>query len=168
MYIMVNNKDLIQRLSHVQLADFLNRFASETYLKFKNDKDSETLLSIEQWLMQPVVQVHPNTAKVELCISFQTDGDFSFRNPDDLFDPNASLYDGVVTNYDCTKEFESYAFVLCAEGDENACSYAVWDLLNALVCNLSTSRPYIIRDVYQMLMTAKEQCLWSKKEMRLR
>ena len=45
---MVNNKDLIQRLSHVQLADFLNRFASETYLKFKNDKDSETLLSIEQ------------------------------------------------------------------------------------------------------------------------
>lgn len=105
-----------------------------------------------------------NTAKVKLCVNFKTDGDFSFRNADNLFNTNDPLYDGADIYYGSTQKSESYTFFLDAVGDENACNYAVRDLLEALVCNLSTSRSYIIRDVYQMLIPAIEQCLWSKKE----
>ena len=167
---MKNNKDLIQSLPTKDLAEFLQKFVSETYGTLcestgsVQDKDRESqICNIERWLREAVRPEEPNHVLLELEVCFYTDGDFSFTGAESLFNPQYHMYRGAVIKYNYDTAFEYFGFRLSAEGDERACSCAAKDLLERLTCRLSTCRCYIVRDVCNMLIPAIEQCLWNDK-----
>ena len=165
---MRDNKSLIQSLPYNKLAILLNDFATDTYSNICKGNTSlgndEKVKLIESWLHELEKPKEPNHVKLELEVSFYTDGDFYFSDINEIFDPVSSMYNGANVKYDLSTEFEYYNFLLIAEGPEDRCYYAARDLLESIMCHLQTSRYYIIRDVYQLLIPAKEQCLWSNKE----
>lgn len=99
--------------------------------------------------------------RLKLDITFATDGDFCFDNADRLFDDKNLLYENASVTYGHWTDSERSEFRLDAQGNADACQYAAHDLLETLVCSLRTSRYYVIQDVYRMLITAKDRCLWN-------
>jgi len=99
--------------------------------------------------------------KLLLDLTFKTDGDFGFNNMENLIDPKDSMYKGAGIQYYCSCNDESIYVTLIADGDDNACRWAARDLMERLVCNIRTSRYYIIRYLYDLIITPKEDLLWS-------
>lgn len=91
--------------------------------------------------------------KIYFDAHFYTDGDFSFRKDelDMLFEKDSSLYKGAKIEYYYEHEDEEISIRLVAEGNENACRWALRDLLEALMCSISTIKYWLVRDLYDLL-----------------
>lgn len=99
--------------------------------------------------------------KLQLNFVFATDGDFSFTNIESLFNPESSMYKGANLKYSCKHDYEDIYISLQADGDDNACRWAARDLMENLVCNIRTHKYYVIKYLYNLIVTPKEQLLWS-------
>lgn len=85
---------------------------------------------------------------------FYTDGDFSFdknRVQEKIRDGNA-LYEGADINYVYTQDDEHIIICVNAEGDADSCRYYVRDLLEALICSISTHKYWLVKDLYELLV----------------
>ena len=102
--------------------------------------------------------------KLKLYISCYTDGDFSFNNIDNLFDVNNSLYKGAIISYTHLVDGEQIFFDLTCEGEPNPCRWAARDLMETLVCNIHTHKYYLVKDLYDLIITPKEELLWSGRD----
>ena len=80
---------------------------------------------------------------------FHTDDDFGFRELE--FDKNARMYEKAKIDYmyDDTG-CERIYIKLNAEGDENACRWALRDLLEDLMCSIDTFKYYLVKDLYDL------------------
>lgn len=92
---------------------------------------------------------------MKICFKahFYTDGDYSFRKDrlDMLFEKDSSLYKGSTIRYFYEHEDEEISICLVADGNENACRWALRDLLEALMCSISTIKHWLVRDLYDLL-----------------
>ena len=161
---------MIQSLPRRDLAEFLQKFASETCgtlcessSSTKEEDQESQICSIERWLREAVKPEKAGCISLEMEICFCTDGDFFFTNVENIFNPKHHAYEGAVINYDYDVSFEYFEFRLRAEGDECICSSAARDLLGSLICHASDSGGCFIYDVCEMLHPAVEQCLWNDK-----
>ena len=84
---------------------------------------------------------------------FCTDGDYSFNSPDELFNPKAPLYKGADIDYICDVDNDSEFkhISLKATGEDNACRWALRDLLENMMCSISTCKYYLVKDLYNLL-----------------
>ena len=101
---------------------------------------------------------------LNLKICFCTDGDFWFTNLNVLFDKTRSLYEGAEIRYICTSNDQTLRFSLVAIGDYTACKRAAKDLLESLICNVKTSRYYIVDDLCKFLIPAHDVLNGIEKE----
>ncbi|WP_281513148.1 hypothetical protein [Bacteroides acidifaciens] len=101
---------------------------------------------------------------LNLKICFCTDGDFWFTNLNVLFDKTRSLYEGAEIRYICTSNDQTLRFSLVAIGDYTACKRAAKDLLESLICNIKTSRYYIVDDLCKFLIPAHDVLNGIEKE----
>lgn len=96
--------------------------------------------------------------KLQLQMKFCTDGDFWFNNEEELFDLRKTLYHGAKISYN--KKFDpdnqEINLTLIADGDSRACQWAVRDLLESLICNIRTIKYYLVQDLYNFLVPARE------------
>lgn len=99
--------------------------------------------------------------KLLLDLSLKTDGDFGLNNIESLFDLKGSMYKGADVEYSCNCGGEDIYVRLRANGDANACRWAARDLMENLVCNIRTHKYYVIKYLYDLIITPKEQLLWS-------
>lgn len=99
--------------------------------------------------------------KLLLDLSFVTDGDFCFNNSENLFDPKETMYKESDVKYFYTCDGEDIHVRLEANGDDNACRWAAEELMENLVCNIRTHKYYVIKYLYDLIITPKEQLLWS-------
>ena len=97
-------------------------------------------------------------------MNFNTDGDFSFRDRRELFNPDASLYKGASIKYDIGEGYDDISFSLYAEGDPNPCRWAARDLMESLVCSIQTNKYYVIKYLYDLIVTARIEYLWSGED----
>ena len=100
---------------------------------------------------------------LQLVMHFCTDGDFDFGNLFEVFDSGNSMYAGAMIHYHCDEDNGVIHISLRADGDANACRWAARDLMESLVCSIRTHKYYLIRDVYNLIITPKEDLLWSGK-----
>lgn len=94
--------------------------------------------------------------RLNLKICFCTDGDFGFTNPNVPFDKTRSFYEGAEIHYRCTSLDQTIRFSLVAIGVSTACKRAAKDLLENLICNIRTSRYYIVDDMCKFLIPAHD------------
>lgn len=107
-----------------------------------------------------------NQITLTLSIVFQTDGDFIFKAPDKVIDPDARLYHGadIKLSMGCDADDYAYRFDLRASGQDAPCRWAARDLLGNLICNLRTDRYYIVKTVYDFLASPLENALWNRTD----
>lgn len=98
-----------------------------------------------------------------LAINFETDGDFIFADLEEIFDEGNPMYSGAEIHYyvDNTTYSDGIKFSMKASGAPNACRWAARDLMESIVCHLRTMNYEIIKDVYDLVITPKEEYLWS-------
>ena len=79
---------------------------------------------------------------MKICFNanFYTDGDYGFNKDrlDALFNKDSSFYKGAEIRYFYEREDEEITIYLIAEGNANACRWALRDLLEALMCSFTT------------------------------
>ena len=103
--------------------------------------------------------------RLHLAINFETDGDFYFENPNSIFDARNSMYRNATLIDEVNDEDqENVRFYLIATGDADACRWAARDLMEKIVCQLRTGKYEVIKDVYDLVITPKENYLWSDAE----
>lgn len=105
--------------------------------------------------------------KLRLEIHFETDGDFCFLGLNDLINPNSSLYNGAVTRFEADDHtyYEEIDIRLECDGDANGCRWAARDVLERLISKgIRTVRYYLVKDIYDLLITPKEKVLWSDED----
>lgn len=91
--------------------------------------------------------------KIYFKAHFYTDGDYSFRKDrlEMLFKKDSLLYEGSTIRYSYEHEDEEISVCLAADGDKDACRWALRDLLEALMCSISTFKYWLVRDLYDIL-----------------
>lgn len=89
--------------------------------------------------------------KLMFVADFHTDGDFSFRNFDKLFNKNNSMYKGAEIEYVHIHDGEYIHVHLSADGESNACRWALRDLLEEMMCSICTHKHYLVKQVYDCL-----------------
>ena len=94
---------------------------------------------------------------------FYTDGDYSFRKDrlDFLFEKDSPLYKGATIRYFYEHVDEEISICLVADGNENGCRWALRDLLEALMCSISTIKYWLVRDLYDLFYYFYED-LWGE------
>jgi hypothetical protein len=92
---------------------------------------------------------------------FHTYDAFSFRELD--FDKNAKMYKNATIEYEYEDTgWERIYISLHADGDENACRWALRDLLEDLMCSISTFKHYLVKELYD-LFDYFHKDLWKDK-----
>ena len=89
--------------------------------------------------------------RLTFVADYQTDGDFTFRNFDDILDVNSSLYNGADINLTTQMEDEHIYIALHATGKSLPCKWACRDLLEYLMCSINTNKHYMVKQVYDSL-----------------
>lgn len=100
---------------------------------------------------------------LSLTLELHTDGDFHIKDYATLIDPQCRMYKNATVKYEGLQDGEIIWIFLTAEGERNACQWAARDLLEHLVCNIRTHKYYLIKDLYDLVIPAKENLLWSNK-----
>lgn len=98
--------------------------------------------------------------KLYLKFEFHTDGDFYIEDVGTLIDIKSNLYKGANVKYRGSQSGETIWIELEADGDRNAGFYAARDLMQNLICNIRAGKYYLVKDLYDMIIPAKE-LLWS-------
>lgn len=107
--------------------------------------------------------------KLRLEIHFHTDGDFCFLGLNDLINPNSSFYNGAVSIFEVNNltDYEEIDILLECDGDANGCRWAARDVLeNLIVRGVSVSHYYLVKYLYDLLITPKEEVLWLDEDVR--
>lgn len=100
--------------------------------------------------------------KAIFIADFKTDGDFSFRNFNELFDKNNSLYNGAEIEYISVCDDEDIYIRLNTHGEPNACRWAIRDLLENMICSISTHKYYLVGELYEKLNYFRDG-LWENR-----
>ena len=82
---------------------------------------------------------------------FHTDGDFCFRNFEELFNKNSSLYKGAEVDYINIHDGEDIYIRLHTHGEPSACRWAIRDLIEHMICSISTHKYYLVGELYEKL-----------------
>lgn len=96
---------------------------------------------------------------LRLDMEFHTDGDFAFRDIGRQLDPGRQLYKGASIDYRVKTDDEEICFNLACIGEANACRWAARDLVESLICSISTFKAYLVGDLYRLLDEVLEN-LW--------
>jgi len=99
--------------------------------------------------------------KLLLQFKFCTDGDFHIKDYNNLINPKDTMYKNANIKYLADKGIETIWIGLLADGERNACRWAARDLMERLVCSVRTHKYYLIKELYDMIIPAKEDLLWS-------
>jgi hypothetical protein len=111
----------------------------------------------------------PKNVRIEFRADFSTDGDFRFEeaNLNELAQKleNSSLYDDAAIQYGYDHDCEDITFFLKAEGKNNACRYALRDLLEEMIASFRTysGKYYLIKEVYDLLEGFHE-VIWNNED----
>lgn len=105
-----------------------------------------------------------NEIELNLKIRFNTDGDFGFNDENALFDKSCDFYKGAKIRYRHKQIDQTISFRLFARGDAVACRRAAEDLLENLICNIRTSRYYIVNMLCKFLIPAIDELGFTTKE----
>lgn len=89
--------------------------------------------------------------KAIFSAEFHTDGDFCFRDFDSLFDKNSSMYKGAEIEYVNIHNGEDIYIRLNIHGEPNACRWAIRDLLEHMICSISTHKWYLVGELYEKI-----------------
>ena len=89
--------------------------------------------------------------KAIFVADFNTDGDFGFRNFDELFDKNNSSYKGAEIEYVSIHDGENIYIRLRTHGEPNACRLAIGDLLEHMICSIATHKWYLVGELYEKI-----------------
>jgi len=95
--------------------------------------------------------------------TFSTDGDFSFyvEKLKSMFDIDCEMYKKAKINYIYMDNKDERIYIrLFAEGDADACRWAMRDLLEGLMCSIKTFKHYVVKEIYELLDYFHED-LWS-------
>ena len=116
---------------------------------------------------------------MKICFDahFYTDGDFSFREDvlNMLFHTDSPLYKEAKIKYSYKHEDGYIDINFLAEGNKNACRWALRDLLEGLMCSIDTHKHWLVKGLYNVLEyfyediwgdlnQEKEKCLYGNYE----
>ncbi len=104
--------------------------------------------------------------KIKIDAEFYTDGDFRFDNLDSLIDIHSSLYAGASVQYRASQNYaeQTIHIEFSAAGNDNPCLWAMKDLLESLVCNFRTHYCFLVKEMYDFLITARDNMLRDMKD----
>lgn len=94
---------------------------------------------------------------MKICFKahFYTDGDYSFRKDrlNMLFDKDSSLYKGTTIKYSFDDNDDYFIYIsLDVDGEDSyRCRYVLRDLLESLMCSMSTIKYWLVKDLYDLL-----------------
>ena len=103
---------------------------------------------------------------MRLCFNarFHTDGDYGFRKDivDSMFDINDSLYEKANITFSYDQDGGDIYIRLVVEGEGSDCRLVLRDLLEALICSITTNKYWLVKDLYNLLHYFLED-LWDNK-----
>ena len=101
--------------------------------------------------------------KLNLEITFHTDGDFCFL-AEELLNKESLIYRETVTKFLVINEPENEFIDIClvCEGDPNGCRWTARDVMEELIRGgIRTVHYWLVKRIYDLVITPKEEVLWS-------